>query len=369
MAFGLDANFEGVYNRSEVAPSLSNAEDVWTRTGVDTQSWTADASDPYKFIVQTDRVITFTAFNSIDNTAVFTQVLTDGTEYVFTYDAGLGRFTSPSVGWDWEPPANFSWSGIYPVSAGQAKLTKTSDGIFTVSDINGNALPYWTEGTTAYQQGDAMIFGTLLATYNHTLNTLVFPASSAYGSWTPSGHTIISAPAAELPTPAGYMYAEFVKESTLRDVKRQNYIDFTVPTIINGNHAFYIDPNNVRSINEDVLLAGYNTFQRRGVLPGELKTSVLNLLGHGAPIYITSPDISSLNSYGPQGERGILSKVTGVEDFGRVITHSPFAEMDYFKANTSILKRIKFALRFSSGALVNMHGANWSFSLIFQEAE
>ena len=88
---------------------------------------------------------------------------------------------------------------------------------------------------------------------------------------------------------------------------------------------------------------------------------MLNLLGHGAPIYITSPDISSLNSIGPQGERGILAKVSGVEDFGRVITHSPFAEMDYFKANTSILKRIRFGLRFSSGALVNMHGANWSF--------
>ena len=99
---------------------------------------------------------------------------------------------------------------------------------------------------------------------------------------------------------------------------------------------------------------------------GDLKTSVLNLLGHGAPIYITSPDISSLNSIGPQGERGILAKVSRVEDFGRVITPSPFAEMDYFKAITTILKRIRFGLRFSSGALVNMHGANWSFSIIFK---
>ena len=117
------------------------------------------------------------------------------------------------------------------------------------------------------------------------------------------------------------------------------------------------------------MLAGYGNFHRRGATPADLKTSVLNLLGHGAPIYITSPDISSLNSIGPQGERGILVKVSGVEDFGRVITHSPFAEMDYFKANTSILKRIRFGLKFSSGALVNMHGANWSFSIIFQEAE
>ena len=182
--------------------------------------------------------------------------------------------------------------------------------------------------------------------------------------WEPLAHTMI--PVSALPVDAE---AHFVKESTLRDTKSQNYIDFTTASAKHDNNPIVIDPNNVRSINEDVLLAGYSSFNRLLGTPTDLRTSVLNLLGHGAPMYITSPDISSLNSIGPQGERGILAKVNGVADFGRVITHSPFAEMDYFKANTSILKRIRFVLQFSNGAIVNMHGANLSFSLIFQEAE
>ena len=60
-----------------------------------------------------------------------------------------------------------------------------------------------------------------------------------------------------------------------------------------------------------------------------LKTGVLDLSGHGTTLYITSPDLSALSSLGPQGEASILAKVTGDENYGRVITHSPFAELDF----------------------------------------
>ena len=140
-----------------------------------------------------------------------------------------------------------------------------------------------------------------------------------------------------------------------------------------------IDPNNIRSLNEDVLKTNLNgasfgtTYppsQNLGTGPGiNLKTSVLDLNGHGTPIYITSPDISALSSLGPRGEHSILAKVTGTADFGKVIVHSPFAELDYFRAHRNTLKRIRFRLIFSSGGVVNLHGANWSFSIIFQDAE
>ena len=130
MAYGLGALFEGVYTRSEVAPYLHNAAQAWNRTGLDYKAWSADANDPYKFIHSTNRIITFTAFSSISNTASFTETLADGTEYIFTYDSTIDQFVSPSVGWNWQPPLDFAWSGIYPVSAGNAKLTKTSEGVF-----------------------------------------------------------------------------------------------------------------------------------------------------------------------------------------------------------------------------------------------
>ena len=114
--------------------------------------------------------------------------------------------------------------------------------------------------------------------------------TSPYGIWTPN-HTIFS----PFVTPQAPQ-ANFVRESLLRDRQSQQYINFTVPATINNGVGFPIDPTNVRSINEDVLLADYSPFHRQGATPEDLTTSVLNLLGHGAPIYITSPDISSLNS-------------------------------------------------------------------------
>ena len=72
--------------------------------------------------------------------------------------------------------------------------------------------------------------------------------------------------------------------------------------------------------------------------PSYLQTSVLNLLGHGAPLYIMSPDVSALTSLGPQGEMAILGKVTNVADFGGVVSHSPFAELDYFRASSNLFK-------------------------------
>ena len=130
MAYGLGALFEGVYTRSEVAPSLANAAQTWTRTGLDAPTWVIDNTDPYKFTHSNNDLIAFTAFSSIDHTAVFIETPHNGTAMTFTYDASQGRFTSPSASYDWEPPLDFAWSGIYPVSAGNAKLTRTSEGVF-----------------------------------------------------------------------------------------------------------------------------------------------------------------------------------------------------------------------------------------------
>ena len=368
-AFGKNITFEGSYTRSGVAASLTGAAGDWgTGAGGSQKTWVADPNDAFRFTHSGDRIVTFTALNQFDGTAEFIETNTAGNvNYTFTYDASLQAFTSPSVAWNYEPPGNFSWNGIKPESV--AKLTKVSEGVFNIADPSGNVLPNWTGGTVAYEQGDVLIFGgALVAVAEQGYGFQFFSASGSPSgtlfSWSPISHSMH--PSRFSPLGAR---ANFVKESALRDNKSPEYLDFTIPSAINNNTAFHIDPNNVRSINEDVLLAGYNQFHRRFSTPLDLKSSVLNLLGHGAPIYITSPDISSLNSIGPQGERGILAKVSSVEDFGRVITHSPFAEMDYFKANTAILKRLRFVLRFSSGAVVNLHHANFSFSNIFQEAE
>ena len=108
----------------------------------------------------------------------------------------------------------------------------------------------------------------------------------------------------------------------------------------------HLDVTSIRSINEDVLKAPTDAFHRTHSPLLALKTGVLDLSGHGTTIYITSPDLSALSSLGPQGEASILAKVTGDEAYGRVITHSPFAELDYFRASNSTFKRIRFRLIF-----------------------
>ena len=116
--FGNDCDFEGSYNRSEIAPLITNAGGTWTRTsGVGPAVGTVDSNDSNKFTHSGDRIVTFTAYSSVDGTATFTEVNTAGTvDYTFTYDSQLSVFTSPSVTWNWQPPTNFAWNGIYPAS-------------------------------------------------------------------------------------------------------------------------------------------------------------------------------------------------------------------------------------------------------------
>ena len=238
-----------------------------------------------------------------------------------------------------------------------------------MADASGNPLTNWTGGNVCYQQGRTLVFNPvgslpLFAQYDDASGDVVFETAGAE-TWTPT-HTVL--PAGVVPE---WVVARIVPGSALRDRNSQFYKDFTEGGTVAGNVATPIDVGNIRSLNEDVLKAGFSLFGRAAAqnLPIYLPTSVLDLSGHGAAIYITSPDITALTSLGPQGEHSILCKVAGTAHFGGVISHSPFAELDYFRGSSTMLKRIRFRLIFSNGAPVNLHNANWSFSLIFQEAE
>ena len=268
--------------------------------------------------------------------------------------------------------ALFEGYWLRPGSLSIAKLTRTGGGYFSVTDSTGAPLADHTFGATCRQEGTALIFESgEVATFDG--NALNFESG---GAWTPYENVANPSDPFTHPgvVPSGNIPSDVsalvVPEVFLRSSNSAVFRNFTESGFINDNQAVSIDPNNIRSINEDVLKISTNTaFNQTGSSRPAAKSSVLNLLGHGSPIYITSPDVSALSSLGPQGESSILAKVTGVEDFGKVIVHSPFAEMDYFRASNNIFKRIRFRLIFSSGAVVDMHNANWSFSIIFQQAE
>ena len=262
---------------------------------------------------------------------------------------------------------NADFAGTYSRSNAltqDAVLTRLNDGRYSVADSSGNPLGTWEGGSYAYQLGTLLVFenGNVVGSYNSQTNKLVITASGTTIEWTPS-HTVMPSGATPLD-----INVEFPKESLLRDRTSSVYSSFINPATNNSQIGGAIDPENVRSMNEDVLKAPHGRWVATAGGAGT-RSGVLDLFGHGSPIYIMSPDLSSLSSMGPRGESSILAKVTQVEEFGKVITHSPFAELDYFRANSETFKRIRVRLVFSNGCPVDLHGANWSFSVIFQQAE
>ena len=262
---------------------------------------------------------------------------------------------------------NADFAGTYSrsnASTQDAVLTRLNDGRYSVADSSGNLLSTWEGGSYAYQLGTLLVFenSNVVGSYNSQTNKLVITGSGTTIEWTPS-HTVMPSGATPLD-----INVEFPKESLLRDRTSSVYSLFINPATNNSQIAGAIDPENVRSMNEDVLKAAHGRWVATAGGAGT-RSGVLDLFGHGSPIYIMSPDLSSLSSMGPRGESSILAKVTQVEEFGKVITHSPFAELDYFRANSETFKRIRVRLVFSNGCPVDLHGANWSFSVIFQQAE
>ena len=262
---------------------------------------------------------------------------------------------------------NADFAGTYSrnnAMSQNAVLTRLNDGRYSVADSSGNALTSWEGGSYAYQIGTTLVFenNNVLATYNTQTNKVDITGGGTTIEWTPS-HTVM--PLGLIPTDIN---AEFPKESHLRDRSSVVYSKFLHAATNNQLLSGAIDTENLRSMNEDVLKAEHGVWPITASGAGT-RSGVLDLFGHGSPIYIMSPDLSSLSSMGPRGESSILAKVTQVEEFGKVITHSPFAELDYFRANSETFKRIRVRLIFSNGCPVDLHNSNWSFSVFFQQAE
>ena len=101
---------------------------------------------------------------------------------------------------------------------------------------------------------------------------------------------------------------------------------------------------------------------------GPFISGFLDLLGSSTPLYITSPELTNFDSsQGPRGESSIIRRVANSASFGQMIHDRGFYELDYFVCASSSIMTLSFRLQQQNGHTVNLHGAEWSFSLIFQE--
>ena len=76
-------------------------------------------------------------------------------------------------------------------------------------------------------------------------------------------------------------------------------------------------------------------------------------------------------SQGPLGEHTIMRCIcpndASYGGFGGHIIDTLQNEQDYFVCGGSTLKTLRFKLMTITGQIINLNGANWSFSIIFQD--
>ena len=104
---------------------------------------------------------------------------------------------------------------------------------------------------------------------------------------------------------------------------------------------------------------------------GPFVSGFLHLDATSEPLYITSTNMTSFgSSLGPQGENIILRKINPDSNYGGfanlIIDHLQ-NDLDCVDCGGVVLKTLRIKLTNSYGELINLHGSNWSFSVVFKE--
>ena len=82
-------------------------------------------------------------------------------------------------------------------------------------------------------------------------------------------------------------------------------------------------------------------------------------------IYMHCPNLGHFNSIGVRGENTIIKKVPVSQSFGYLIIDQCVAPHDKMDVSRQMIKTIHITLKDVHGNVINLHGANCSFSLIF----
>ena len=125
-----------------------------------------------------------------------------------------------------------------------------------------------------------------------------------------------------------------------------------------GDHLYSLNINSLRSINE--------VFRNSVQSPSEIsfESGFIDLLNvHN--IYIHSPNLGNYNSIGVRGESTIIKQVPVSSSFGYLILDSVVAPHDKIDVSRQLIKTMEFSFRNVHGNVIDLHGANVSFSLIF----
>ena len=82
-------------------------------------------------------------------------------------------------------------------------------------------------------------------------------------------------------------------------------------------------------------------------------------------VYSICPNLCTYNVMGSSGERNILKKIPAIANPGELIFDRVTSSSDYIDVSRQTLRVLKFQLKDSFGNIINLHGGNISFSLVF----
>ena len=82
-------------------------------------------------------------------------------------------------------------------------------------------------------------------------------------------------------------------------------------------------------------------------------------------IYMRSPNIPSFNTIGCNGESSVIKKIPVNAAAGEMITSFITSSTDFIPCNSLTLKTIEVQLHDVNGNLIQLHGSNGSFSILF----
>ena len=85
-------------------------------------------------------------------------------------------------------------------------------------------------------------------------------------------------------------------------------------------------------------------------------------------VYMRSPNISTFNTIGCNGESSIIKKVPVSSNSGDMIFSNVTSENDFLDCSRATWKTLEFHLIDVNANYINLHGSNVSFSLILDRS-
>ncbi len=133
------------------------------------------------------------------------------------------------------------------------------------------------------------------------------------------------------------------------------------PTAISWNGATYdaTDPATINGIIET-----YGVTTNINQASGHWLSGFLDLLNHHN-VYIHSGNLGALKTIGPHGVNTVVKKVPVSSSFGYLIIDNVVSAHDTLDVGGQVLTTLRFRLSDGKNNTINLHGASWSFSIIF----